>query len=328
MRIDLGVDGPTLEIVRAPSPNGASPPSAPLPDVVGDSDVMRALAERVRRYAKIKLPVLVRGESGVGKDLVARALHTLGPRRGAPFVAINAATISRELAESELFGHVRGAFTGAVNDRRGAFREAHGGTLFIDEIGALAAEIQAKLLRVVEDGVVRPLGAEVRTPVDVRLIAATCEPLERMVDDGRFREDLYERLAVCVASVPPLHERPDDIPAIARTLLASSGFACRISANAMGMLVSRRYRGNVRELRNILVQCAVRSTTGIIEAEHVQAVVAERSASRRRLSPIEAVHALEVCEGNASRAARIVRVPRSTLRDLVGRAQNRPVSPP
>jgi DNA-binding NtrC family response regulator len=325
--IELGARGPLLEIVRA-SCRAIGASDEPLPGVVGRSEVMLDLASRVRRFAAVKLPVLVRGESGVGKDLVARALHSLGPRKTRPFVIINAATISRELAESELFGHHRGAFTGAVSDRRGAFREAHGGTLFIDEIGSLGPEIQAKLLRVVEDGEVRPLGGEVRFPVDVRLVAATCEPLEQMVDDGRFREDLYERLAVCVASVPPLHERPDDIPAIARALLVASGFDARITSSAMGVLVTRRYRGNVRELRNILVQSVLRSQLGTIESGDVQAVIAERSAARRRLSPVEAMHVLEACDGNFSRAARTVNMPRSTLRGLIERAQNRPVSPP
>lgn len=291
----------------------------PLPGIVGTSRPMRELAFRIRRFAKVRLPVLIRGESGVGKDLVARALHTLGRPETAPFVAINAATISRELAESELFGFRRGAFTGAHKDRLGAFREANHGTLFIDEIASLGLDVQAKLLRVVEEGFVRPLGGEQRIPVDVRLVVATCEPLERMVEIGAFRPDLYERLAVCVATVPPLHHRPADIPAIARTLLRSMGMDVRISAGALRVLSTRRYRGNVRELRNVIAQSALRTAGTVIEAEDVIATLAERTYVRRTLTPHEAVSLLDRCDGNISRAAREASVPRSTLRDLIAR---------
>ena len=194
----------------------------PLDGVIGGAAAMLRMASSVRKIAALRLPVLLRGESGTGKDLVARAVHDESPRAARPFVAINAATISRELAESELFGHQRGAFTGAVRDRRGAFREASGGTLFLDEIASLSLEVQAKLLRVVEEGMVRPLGAESSTPVDVRLVVATCEPLERMVKERLFRADLYERIAVCVVQVPALRERSEDIPALARHLLKTS----------------------------------------------------------------------------------------------------------
>lgn len=311
----------TLELENVLDEDGAAV-AAPLPGIVGSSRPMRELAFRIRRFAKVALPVLIRGESGVGKDLVARALHLLG-RPNMPFHAINAATISKELAESELFGFHRGAFTGAVRDRLGAFREANGGTLFIDEIGSLALDVQAKLLRAVEEGVVRPLGGELRVPVDVRLVVATCEPLERMVDTGAFRADLYERLAVCIATVPPLHHRAADVPEIARTLLRSMGFGVRLSSGALRVLSSRRYRGNVRELRNVIAQSALRTTTNVIETEHVQATLAEREGDRRPLTPHEASMLLDRCDGNLSRAAREARLPRSTLRDLVARATRR-----
>lgn len=295
---------------------------APLPGLVGASRPMLALSRQVRRFALVGLPLLLRGESGTGKDLVARAAHELGPRRKGPFVAINAATISRDLAESELFGHVRGAFTGAVAERRGAFREAHGGTLLIDEIAALGADVQAKLLRVVEDGMVRPLGGEGRHAVDVRLVVATCEPLEQMVEAGRFREDLYERLAVCVVAVPPLHERPEDIPALAAHLLRANGLERVLPPATLHLLMSRRYRGNVRELRNVLAQAALRAAGRVLDAEHVVEVLEARAAARRRVSPVEAAHWLEACEGNVSAAARRARLPRSTLRDLLRRGQD------
>ncbi|NUQ76876.1 MAG: sigma 54-dependent Fis family transcriptional regulator [Polyangiaceae bacterium] len=290
----------------------------PLPQLVGSSRPMRKLAASVRRAAPLRLPVLLRGESGTGKDLVARAIHDESRRSSRPFIVLNAATISRELAESELFGHVRGAFTGAVRDRRGAFREAHQGTLFLDEIAALPLEVQAKLLRVVEEGIVRPLGGEVGQAVDVRLVAATCEPLEEMVAERRFRADLYERLAVCVVPVPPLRERTEDIPELARHLMAVSELGSRdLSAGALAALRAQRWGGNVRELRNVIVQAAVRAD-GPVLAEHVTAVIAERaSGARRKISPGDAVRLFEQEGRNVSAAARRAALPRSTMRDLL-----------
>jgi DNA-binding NtrC family response regulator len=308
--------GRTLVRVQ-PASSHAPSPAAPLRGLVGASPAMRALAGAVRRVAPLRLPVLLRGESGTGKDLVARALHDEGPRAGRPFVALNAAAISRELAESELFGHKRGAFTGAVRERRGAFREAQGGTLFLDEIGAVPLDLQAKLLRVVEEGRVRPLGAEAGVAVDVRLVAATCEPLETMVADRRFRGDLYERLAVCVVVVPPLRDRPEDIPALARHLLASSELADRsVALDAVAALRAHRWPGNVRELRNVLVQAAVGSGL-VLEAEHIAAVLAERSGRTRRIEAGEALRIFEEAGRNVSAAARRADLPRTTMRDLL-----------
>ena len=289
----------------------------PLDGVIGGSGPMLRLASSVRKIAALRLPVLLRGESGTGKDLVARAVHDESPRAGRPFVALNAATISRELAESELFGHQRGAFTGAVRDRRGAFREASGGTLFLDEIASLSLEVQAKLLRVVEEGMVRPLGAESSVPVDVRLVVATCEPLERMVKERLFRADLYERIAVCVVQVPALRERPEDIPALARHLLKTSELGAReLSPGAIGVLRAQSFTGNVRELRNVVVQAALRAG-GRIQAEHVIDAIAERSPAKRRLEPDDAARIFAETGKNQSAAARRAGVPRSTMRDLL-----------
>jgi len=296
---------------------------APLPQLVGRSAPMRRLGGAVRRLAPLKVPVMIRGESGTGKDLVARALHDESPRKGRPFVALNAATISRELAESELFGHQRGAFTGALRDRRGAFREAHGGTLFLDEIAALPLDVQAKLLRVVEEGLVRPLGAETTTPVDVRLVVATCEPLEQMVATRRFRADLYERLAVCLVRVPPLRERTEDITSLCMHLFVTSEIGAReLSAGAIAVLRGEKWPGNVRELRNVIVQAAVRAP-GVIQAEHVTSVLAERGGRRMRLRPDDARKFFEEAGGNTSEAARRAQVPRSTMRDLLRAASTR-----
>ncbi len=316
--------GGTFEIGRTLArvqPAGASARVAasvsPLAGLVGASSPMRALAGAVRRVASLRLPVLLRGESGSGKDLVARAVHDESPRAAGPFVVLNAAAISRELAESELFGHKRGAFTGAMRDRRGAFREAHGGTLFLDEIGAVPLELQAKLLRAVESGVVRPVGAEADVPIDVRLVAATCEPLEAMVDARLFRGDLYERLAVCVVQVPPLRDRPEDIPALARHLLGVCELGDRtVSADAVAALRGHRWPGNVRELRNVLVQAAV-AGGHVLGAEHVAAVLAERAGRARRVEPGEALRIFEETGRNVSAAARRADLPRTTMRDLL-----------
>ncbi len=295
----------------------------PLRHVVGRSMPMAQLAAAVRKVAPLKLPVLIRGESGTGKDLVARAIHEESPRRGGPFVVLNAAAVVRELAESELFGHKRGAFTGALRDRRGAFQEAHGGTLFLDEIASLSIEVQAKLLRAVEEGVVRPLGGEAIVGVDVRLVVATCEPLEALVADRLFRPDLYERLAVCRVSVPPLRDRAEDIPLLARHLLDASEIGrWELSSGALAALRAHPWPGNVRELRNVLVQAALRASGGPVLPEHVAAVLADKAPPlRRKVTAVDALRVYEQVGGNISAAARRAEVPRSTMRDLLRAAR-------
>ncbi len=290
--------------------------------VVGRSPPMRRLAAAVRGVASMRIPVLLRGESGTGKDVIARAIHAEGARAKRPFVAINAATIRPELAESELFGHERGAFTGAIRERKGAFREANGGTLFLDEIAQLPLDVQAKLLRVVEEGSVRPLGGEVDHRVDVRLIVATCEPLEAMVRERRFRADLYQRIAVCVLRVPALRERPEDIPRLARHLLATSEIGPRdLASCAVGALCRHAWPGNVRELRNVLVQAALLAPRGQILAQHVNEVLGSREAfGRKRMDAAEALRVFEECGYNVSAAARKAELPRTTMRDLLRQA--------
>jgi DNA-binding NtrC family response regulator len=318
---EIGRTAITIEAARKVSALEEGPP---LPLLVGRSRPMRQLAAAVRRVAPLQLPVLLRGESGTGKDLVARAIHAESTRADRPFVVLNAATILRDLAESELFGHRRGAFTGALRDRRGAFIEANHGTLFLDEIASLSLEVQAKLLRVVEEGVVRPLGSESATQVNVRLIAATCEPLETLVAERRFRADLYERLAVCRIQLPALRERPDDIPLLAKHLLSTSELGPReLSPGALVALRAHRWLGNVRELRNVLIQAALRSR-GCVLPEHITAVLADREPPlRRKITPADALRAFEEVGGNISAAARLAEIPRSTMRDLLRAARER-----
>jgi two-component system nitrogen regulation response regulator NtrX len=226
--------------------------------LVGDSPAMRALRESIATLAAIPSPVLILGESGTGKELVARDLHRLGPRAGKPMIAVNAAALPEQLVESELFGHERGAFTGADRTRRGAFENANGGTLFLDEIGELPMPAQAKLLRVLEDGKVTRVGAASPTAVDARVVAATNIDLDQAVTEKTFREDLLYRLNVHVIRVPPLRDRLSDVPALTRHLL---GVVARrygqrakgIADEAIDALKCHDWkRNNVRELRNVV----------------------------------------------------------------------------
>src|SRR5271156_6762956 len=217
---------------------------------------MRRLADQVRRLAQHALPVLIAGESGTGKELVARALHNEGPRRDRPFVAINVTALPRDLVESELFGHERGAFTGAHARRLGAFAEAGGGTLFLDEVGDLPVDAQPKLLRALDGYEVRRVGAAGGGErADVRVVAATHAPLEQRVTAGQFRRDLFHRLECFVIPLPPLRDRRGDVAAIARELLrqvASQVGPRTLTPAAIARLAAHDWPGNVRELRNVL----------------------------------------------------------------------------
>jgi DNA-binding NtrC family response regulator len=230
--------------------------------MVGDSAAMRAVADTIRRAGSTDATVLVTGESGTGKELAARALHAESRRANAPFVALNCSALPGELIESELFGHVRGAFTGADRDREGVFGAADGGTLFLDEVGDLSPSAQAKLLRVIEEGRVTPVGTAASRPVDVRLVAATNRPLEEMAQRAEFREDLLYRLQVVTLRLPPLRERRADIPALAIHFIAELAHrherpVCSLSASARRALVAYDWPGNVRELRNVLERAVV-----------------------------------------------------------------------
>ena len=226
----------------------------PLDDLVGGSAAMRAVQKAVGLLADSEATVLLTGETGTGKEVVAQAIHRHGRRSGAPFVAINCAAIPTELLESQLFGHVRGAFTGAVADRRGSIRDAQGGTLFLDEIGDMDLAMQAKLLRVLQERVVVPVGGK-PVAIDVRVVAATHRDLPDAVRRGRFREDLYYRLGVVPLSLPPLRERLADIVPLAEHFLAqlaAGGPPRRLSGEAAARLLAHGWPGNVRELRNAM----------------------------------------------------------------------------
>jgi len=223
-------------------------------NIIGDAEPMQRMFRLIEKVADTTAPVLITGESGTGKELVARALHYGSARAERPFLAVNCAAIPRELLESELFGHKKGAFTGAIRDKKGKFEEAHGGTLFLDEIGDLPIELQAKILRALQEMEITPVGSNDLVQVDVRILAATNRDLEERIEEGSFREDLYYRLAVVPIHVPSLRERPEDIPLLVAHFLAAlaPGQPVRVTPEAMAALKRHPWKGNVRELENTL----------------------------------------------------------------------------
>ncbi|HET7504489.1 MAG TPA: sigma-54 dependent transcriptional regulator [Kofleriaceae bacterium] len=241
---------------------------ARLAQLLGKSRAMQKVFELITKIHSVKTSVLITGESGTGKELVARALHSEGVRAKAPFVAVNCGAIPEELMESELFGHRRGAFTGAVADTLGMFQEASGGTLFLDEIGELSLALQVKLLRALQERKVKPVGAADEIEVDVRVIAATNRDLEAEVSRGAFRADLYYRLNVIEIRIPPLRHRREDIPLLAEHFLRRFGSehnrSARLSAEAMRRLEGYDFPGNVRELENIIERAVALTSTALI----------------------------------------------------------------
>ncbi len=239
--------------------------------IVGSSAAMAHLRSIVARVGPSSAPVLVTGPSGSGKEAVARAIHAASDRADKPFVAINCGAIPPELIESELFGHEKGSFTGAAGRRIGRFEEAHGGTLFLDEIGDMRFDMQVKLLRVLEDGVVHRVGGGTAVPVDVRIISATHHDVHAEIGEGRFREDLYFRLGVLPVKTPALADRPDDIPDLIEHFQDKMGPAGRVrfDAGAMARLQAHRWNGNVRELRNVIERGRVLFGGEMLNSDHV-----------------------------------------------------------
>jgi transcriptional regulator with AAA-type ATPase domain len=290
--------------------------------LVAASPRMLAVLAEVERLARLPWTVLVTGESGAGKEGIARALHHRGPRAARPLVSLNAGSLTRELIESELFGHEKGAFTGAHSQRKGAFELADGGTLFLDEIAELPLEMQARLLRVLDTGEVRRVGSGTTVHVDVRLVCATHRDLRQMVAQGAFRRDLYYRVAQCPLEVPPLRERPEDVRALAAHFLediAKDAGRRTLTDAAMTCLLAHSWPGNARELRNVLRAAVAQTAAGTLDRLDVQRALVrlgsadaldESPASRDALST-----AIDAHRGNLSAAARALGIPRTTLRD-------------
>ncbi len=245
------------------------------PRLIGRSPAMQQLREMIARVARSQAPVHIYGESGTGKELVARLIHESGARHEGPFVPVNCGAIPTELMESELFGHKRGSFTGAVADKRGLVQSAEGGTLFLDEVADLPLHMQVKLLRVVQEKTVRPVGESREEPVDVRILSATHRNLAELVAEGRFREDLFYRINVIELRVPSLRERREDIPELTTAILERLARRMQmdppsITPEAMQMLQAYPFPGNVRELENVLERAVTLCTGGVITAEHIQ----------------------------------------------------------
>ena len=262
--------------------------------LIGRSDPMERLRELIVRVSRSQAPVHISGESGTGKELVARLIHESGARRDRPFVAVNCGAIPTELMESEFFGHKRGSFTGAVADKKGLVQAAEGGTLFLDEVADLPLHMQVKLLRVVQEKTVRPVGESREEPVDVRILSATHKGLADLVAQGLFREDLFYRINVIELHVPALRERPEDIPELAHAVLtrlarrlgspsgqsaAQAARPPRIAEDALALLESYSFPGNVRELENVLERALTLCVGGVITAEHIRLRASARAQS-------------------------------------------------
>ena len=296
--------------------------------LLGRSASMLEVYKQIARAADSTVPVLIQGESGTGKELVARAIHAHGRRGSRPFVAVNCGAIAETLLDSELFGHTRGSFTGAVGDRRGLFEQAGDGTIFLDEIGETSGALQVKLLRVLEESEVRPVGAARVVNVAARIVAASNVDLEREVAAGRFRQDLFYRLSVIVIVMPPLRDRPGDIPLlIARFLEAACTRAGRridITPEAIDALSGYGWPGNVRELENTVERLVLFSRASVIEVGDLPQAIRSKAPgleaglftdlpSLDELERRYLMHVLKAVEGNRSRAAAVMGVDRRTL---------------
>ncbi|HEU4563372.1 MAG TPA: sigma-54 dependent transcriptional regulator [Gemmatimonadaceae bacterium] len=276
-------------------------------EIVGRSYAIRALIEKIERVAPTPARVLITGENGTGKELVARALHRLSSRASGPFIEVNCAAIPGELIESELFGHMKGSFTGAIADRAGKFEQANGGTLFLDEIGDMSLAAQAKVLRVLEDGVVTRIGGAKPVAVDVRVVAATNKNLESEIAAGKFRQDLFYRLNVVPVVVPPLRERREDIPLLVahfvELLTRREGMAPRaIAPDAVQRLAAYEWPGNVRELRNTVERLLILTPTPRITAADVDRLVGRRAPEGTSIGSLMDCRTFEEFKDAAERA--------------------------
>lgn len=295
--------------------------------IVGSSKKMMEVYEFIERTAKINVNVLIQGQSGTGKELVARALHFNSDRRDKPFVPINCSAIPENLLESELFGHTKGAYTGATESQKGVFEQANGGTLFLDEIAEMPYPLQAKLLRVIENWEIKPLGSDNVKKVNVRLISATNQNIRDMINAKTFREDLFYRISTVSVNLPPLNDRLSDIPAltnfILNTLSKKLDRALTISPEALSVLMNHNYKGNIRELENILEQAAITASNGKIDSKHIVSngdknyfedyIANSDGISLKELEKKYILKVLEIANGNKKKTAEILGIDRKTL---------------
>lgn len=328
-----------VEIERALAVSGVAPGAAGADDgawraaIITRNPAMEEVLAKARLVAAGDAAVLIQGESGTGKELLARAVHAASPRSNRPFVAINCAAIPEPLLESELFGHVKGAFTGAVRDNRGLFQSADGGTLLLDEIGDMPPALQVKLLRVLQEKQVRPVGGMQHVPVDVRVISATHRDLETELAAGNFREDLYYRLKVVALNLPALAGRREDIPLLAGHFLNELAARYKkdvtgLSPEAVEQLVAAAWPGNVRQLYNVIEQSVALTTTSHIPANLVQQAIqreqtefASFEQARRKFERDYLAQLLKITEGNVTQAARLAKRNRTEFYKLLQRHQ-------
>ncbi|UCD88682.1 MAG: sigma 54-interacting transcriptional regulator [Desulfobacterales bacterium] len=291
--------------------------------IIGRSAKMRELFETIKDITEVNIPVLIEGESGTGKELVARAIHNEGPRSNKPFVPVNCSALPEGLLESELFGHVKGAFTGALKDRKGRFEMARGGTLFLDEIADLSKAVQAKLLRVLQEGTFEQVGSEKTVLTDVRIISAANRSLKQEMKKGDFRDDLFYRISVVPIHIPPLRERKDDIPLLIDNFFEKASYEGQhsdgISKDALAIMVDYPWPGNVRELQSAIWYALIKSKGQTIQPVHLPIELKSKKAEKpsrgpsRRLNSQDVESALVESGGNKAKAARILGVGRATL---------------
>lgn len=291
--------------------------------IIGRNAKMRELFETIREITEVNIPVLVEGESGTGKELVARAIHNEGPRANKPFVPINCSALPEGLLESELFGHVKGAFTGALRDRKGRFEMARGGSLFLDEVADLSKTVQAKLLRVLQEGTFEQVGSERTISADVRIISAANRSLKHEMKKGNFRDDLYYRISVVPMHIPPLRKRKDDIPLLIDNFFKKASYEGQnsdgISRDALAVMVDYPWPGNVRELQSAIWYALIKSKGRIVQPEHLPIELKSKNKGKpsrgpsRRLDPKSVKEALIRSGGNKAKAARLLGVGRATL---------------
>ena len=328
-----------VEIERALAVSGAAPSTTGADDgawrsaIITRNTAMEEVLAKARLVAAGDAAVLIQGESGTGKELLARAVHAVSPRSNRPFVAINCAAIPETLLESELFGHVKGAFTGAVRDNRGLFQTADGGTLLLDEIGDMPPALQVKLLRVLQEKQVRPVGGMQHVPIDVRVISATHRNLDTEMSAGNFREDLYYRLKVVALNLPSLAERREDIPLLAGHFLTELAKRYKkdvtgLSPEAVEQLVAAAWPGNVRQLYNVIEQSVALTTTPRIPANLVQQAIqreqtefASFEQARRKFERDYLAQLLKITDGNVTQASRLAKRNRTEFYKLLQRHQ-------
>jgi PAS domain S-box-containing protein len=302
-------------------------------DLLGMSEAMRRMFSLIENVAQSDAPVMIQGQSGTGKELVAMAIHEVSPRRDKSFIKVNCAALNENLLESELFGHVKGAFTGAERMRVGRFEAAHEGTLFLDEIGDIPPQTQVKLLRVLESGIIERVGDQRPIPVDVRIVTATNKDLDTLIATGRFREDLFFRINVFPIRCPSLSERIEDIPLLVEHFIAHGVRKSRkkitgVASEALDRLTTYAWPGNVRELRNVIEYAMVLCHEGVIGVEHLPSKIIDSRNEQQAHAPKKLhrvpdrtalIQALSRCNGNQSEAARLLGVSRVTIWKWIGR---------